>query len=497
MRFVLLAALLVASTVSGQTCEEQCFMACVISSQEVCDRCMESCTPERRRVRPDGPPIDPWLGGYTLPRTIGVIQIAYDLSNRPVTRHMSSLELSDELAANGFSVMKIWMDSFPFDGSGKEFCYIHPRFGYEICDTTPLTWSCDGYYDGGPRTEDVMEFWHKTTMKVIFVRFQRWGYTEGACIPKTFPPYYAIAKKLYQEIGDRDLTVVFTDWEEDWYPWGCPTNYTNENGNYIYPFKYAQDWYSTGCIDQCTYPVVPEDILTGVGQEFIDDCLDDGEGIDECAEQLREMYGVSKPVEECTDYCGRQLVEARYSYLEGEIEQRQTETERARKEAYLELGHRPKLRIMTSVVVNRYPFNQRDHEVESGIKTLAERISGLQHRPDLIGLSYWNKGDDPFETLDWLTSVTGYPARRIYIDEFGSMTTSKQVQRYSEYIPAFWDYGIKIVNIWMWKQTWCATDPDKNLGVWEQKQPCDGKVVFGEPTDGFYELQQLIYNYER
>ena len=77
---------------------------------------------------------------------------------------------------------------------------------------------------------------------------------EGICTPKTFPPYYAIAKKLYQEIGVRDLTVVFTDWEEDWWPWGCVQNSSDSNGNYIYPFEYA--------------PVSVESILT-VGKEGV------------------------------------------------------------------------------------------------------------------------------------------------------------------------------------------------------------------------------------
>jgi hypothetical protein len=118
--------------------------------------------------------------------------------------------------------------------------------------------------------------------------------------------------------------------------------------------------------------------------------------------------------------------------------------------------------------------------------TLAERISGMMHRPDLIGASYWLKSVDPVEVLQWLSDTTGYPPARIYIDEFGA-EQNKQAERFASYIPEFWEFGIKIVNLWMWRQPWC----DNNLGLWKQLQPCSGRVAWGDPTDGYYVAREL------
>jgi hypothetical protein len=105
-------------------------------------------------------------------------------------------------------------------------------------------------------------------------------------------------------------------------------------------------------------------------------------------------------------------------------------------------------------------------------------------------LSYWSKGADPVETLDWLRDVTKYPARRIYIDELGA-DESGQAKRFADYISAFREWGITgPICIWLWKQTWC--DPQFNRGLWQQAQPCVGKPVFTDPTAGYYELQNIM-----
>jgi hypothetical protein len=244
--------------------------------------------------------------------------------------------------------------------------------------------------------EDMMRFWHEQPLDLLIVRpiWDAWaGFDELGYI-NVAGDYYDVARRLYREIGYRNMVIILTDWEQDH-----------------------------------LYRVYPQHTI--------------------------QM-----------------------------IEQRQAGVERARREAFLELGHRPNLRVMHAVILNTVPNNGG----EEG-KMLTERISGLSVRPDLLGISYWMTSKDPVETLNWVREKTGYPARRIYIDEVGA-DEQNQVQRFEDYIPAFRAWGIKgPIAVWLWKQTWC--DPAHQRGLWKQAQPCRGKPVFTEPTDGMIRLEEL------
>jgi hypothetical protein len=233
----------------------------------------------------------------------------------------------------------------------------------------------------------------------------------------------------------------------------------------IRPYSQAWTWTATG--DNCGV-VCPEMALVDYYA---------------LAKRLYKDYWWDDKVIIITDWEQDWVYESPYKdFLLRIVQQRQLDVERARREAYLELHRRPTLRVYHAIIVNRYPNNNPD-----GIPTLAEEIPYMESKPDFIGLSYWSKGYDPRETLDWLRETTGYPPYRIYIDELGA-PENQQVQRYSEYIPVLWDWGVRLICIWNWKTTWCDSN---NMGLWKQVQPCNGKVVFGEPTDGYYELQRL------
>jgi hypothetical protein len=349
------------------------------------------------RIAPSGAPYDPFAGTYLLPKTIGVTQLAFEPEpvGRRATSHMTAYELLDEVAPLGFGALKIWLDAVPFDGMG-EWCF-STYYGAEHC----ADFTTEGL--------ELERFWRSVPDGMaIFLRPQSIAWTwfhENPCIDgdgagpqMALADYYAISKRLFELIGDHNIQVILTDWEQDWI--SCH----EESG----------------------------------GQPF-----------------LRRI-----------------------------IEQRQRDVERARREAYLERGYRPKLEIYHAVIVNKFPVNAPDWPYPY----LAEVIPTLEHRPDFIGLSYWSKGSDPRVTLDWIRDVTGYPPHRIYIDEFGA-DEDRQAERFAEYIPAFWEWGVRVVNIWMWRQTWC--DERCNLGLWKQVQPCAGKVAWGDPTDGYYVIREL------
>ena len=340
------------------------------------------------RMSPIGPTVDPWLGAgnYKLPRTIAPVQLAYELYpiSPRATSHMTSYELLDEIMPQGFGGIKIWMDAIPFEGMG-EWCW-QTYYGFEHCADYSL-----------PGVE-MERFWLSIPEgSVIVLRPQAMNWTwwdDGPAM--ALADYYAISKKLYELIGERDVTIILTDWEQDW-------------------------------------------IIDRGYQDFL----------------MRIL------------------------------EQRQEDVERARKEAFLERGYRPNLRIMHAAIVNKTPINAPDWPHPY----LADLIPGLKRSPDLVGISYWMQGSDPVEVLEWVREATGYPKHRMYIDEFGGKE-DRQAQRFSEYIPVFWEYGIDLVCIWMYKQTWC--DEKSQLGIWRQAQPCAGKVVFTEPTDGYWILMDLL-----
>ena len=274
MRLFLAAAMLMASTSYGQIlrpvaeCTPSQLLYCDIFQIDPCP-----CgTIEFVRVRPSGPPRDPWAGSYMLPKTIGVIQLAYEPEpvQPPRTAHMTSYELLDEVAPYGFGALKLWMDAIPFEGMG-EWCW-QTDWGQEICE------DYDTFLD--------MELFWKSIPDgmVIFLRPESpaWTwYQENPCIDgdgnapqMALADYYAISMRLYELVGDHNIQVVFTDWEQDWIS-----------------------------------------------------CHSDGEAQD---------------------------------FLVRIIEQRQQDVERARRDQWLSIGHRPKLEIYHAVVVNKYPNNAPD-----------------------------------------------------------------------------------------------------------------------------------------
>lgn len=374
------------------TCPDPNSMTCQLFPH-ACEDCTEEPLDIYRIAPISGAPFDPHVMDYSLKRQVGVVQLAHEKYpvNDEILSHMTNYDLAWEVSEYGFKALKVWMKTSPFNGMG-DWCW-STYYGVELC-------SDEESFD----TENMYDFWARTPIDTYVIRpiDERWTWEEHNECTDLYGPqmaladYYSIAKRLYDEIGWRDVTVILGDWEQDW-------------------------------------------IICAGYEEFLLDI----------------------------------------------IEQRQVDIERAREEAFLERGYLPKLRVFHSVVVNKYPDNTPESDPPRD--RLAELISDMKHKPDFIGLSYWRHGYDPVDTLNWLVEITGYPRSRIYIDEFGS-DEWEQPERFSSYIPVFWDWGVRLVNVWMWKTTWCDS---KNKGLWQQEQPCSGKVTFGEPTAGLSVLQEL------
>lgn len=366
-----------------------------------CQMWPDTCTQgEFVRVKPEGPPLDSFAGGYSLPKGIAVTQVAHeDVPWRASALAKSSnLDFAWDAFRHGFDAIKLWVEEDPFNCGGP--WHWHTLNGRPM--TTGAGSEC---YDGPDECdgEDMMRFWREVPQRLLIVRpfWYAWSFEsvndDMILTHDDDADFYAIAKKLYEIIGDRDMVVVLTGWEQD------------------HMYKY--------------YPFQTLRILN----------------------------------------------------------HRQEGVKRARKEAYLELGHQPRLRVYHAAIVNSF--------VPTGAEpgsTLTEQIPLLEHRPDFIGVSYWKRGIDPMETINWITGVTHYPVNRIYIDEFGG-DIEEQGERFGAYLPVFFDNGIDVVAAWLWKQGWC--DPEHNRGLWAQAEPCMGTPVFTEPSPGYYELRRLRWTY--
>jgi len=271
--------------------------------------------------------------------------------------------------------------------------------------------------------EDMAWFWQHVNAHQVFVRFHAWQITDGGgCRILENAPLFHIIRRLYEYAWWRDLVVVFVPWEQDWYLTGC------------HPCE---------------------------GQES---CCPDG---GECSwEEKRRQY---------LD---------RLEWLVAFESERQRTVELVREEMRRKYPT-ANLRILHAMTVNRFK-GHNEVEWAADLPTLAERIGQMvespdEHEPDLVGISYWLEGVDPVPVLDWLASVTHYPKYRFFVDEIGARE-HRQVQRFEDYIPAFWDWGIRTVMVWVYRQNW-VYPPDENYGLYRED---------GAPTDGLVRLQSLL-----
>lgn len=156
--------------------------------------------------RRGSPTTDP-LVNYYVPRSVGVAQVLYDLSEPEMTRHFSTAELLNELASYGIRIAKLWISTDPFDGAWY--------------------WGGEDYNMGShtfdPVYEDMDFVWRDTRFDAFVVRFvniawtaSSWTRDSGAYGIQWSPePTYEIAKKMLRRYGDIPITVILTNWEGD------------------------------------------------------------------------------------------------------------------------------------------------------------------------------------------------------------------------------------------------------------------------------------------
>jgi hypothetical protein len=417
-------------TCSQEYIDSECAWICQFGSEEQCQTCHESIECPIRRVAVRRPPIDRNLRSYRLPVSVGVTQLAYDLNwehwNSPVPHpyaRWTTEELLDDIASHGFNAVKIWFKGDPLDGMG-EWCWSPPAWDEE---ERGGPFSC-AFGDYG--LEDMAAVWSHPAIEVYTMRFisEAWSIREhNARGPNDRPqnsgitfanePSYHLARALLEKIGHLPKVIVFADWETDWHARGQNSRGYDDEGNMLFPWDDAGDWWSDECWDSYSY------------QE-----------------------------------CGEMLVAERWSYVLRSIQRRQAGIEAARAEFPRSL-----LRVLHALIVNRYPGNIK--ETDLGYH-LVEHIDELEYRPDLIALSFWDRETSIRDALRWIHEQTGYPYERITVDEFGEWRDKDQFERIWNEGRQARCLGVRNLNVWMWKQTWCGTKPpnyeNRQHGLFEQ-----------------------------
>ena len=417
---------------------------------DACQQCWDECGlipgPPFVRRRPFGPYMDPGVN-YILPRLMGVTQLAYDsFYDKPVLQHWTTKELLDDLDDHNIRAVKLWFRGNPFDGSGS-WSWVEP-------------W---GVQQGPMGSDDILAedmglVWQHPNIDVYTVRFinDAWSIDEQGCGTDLAPvfsnePTYEIAKGLFQRYGNLPKTIIINNWEADWGVKGRLCRGLNDDGLWEYPWNDAGEWWSTVCIgDMVADGIAPEAAYMA---------------------------------------CGDALIDQRIGWVAKSIERRQRGIQRARRE----FPH-ARLRILGAVTVNHGPWNESPDD--PGITTVTELIPFLDPQPDLIGLSFWGTGSHITDALDWVQGITRYPRIRFFVDELGARSDAQQDTRIATESNLARCWGVRLINIWMWKQTWCGHVTDNGShryeGIFYQAQPCAGKVIFDGPRPGYWALRDLI-----
>lgn len=400
-------------------------------------------------------------GEYCMEKRVAVSQTAYELEPiRPgVLAHWSTAELFDQLAEHNIKAVRLHYRGNPFDGMG------------------PWEWSPTSYAVDPPLVmtdlgaEDMYQVWTHPDIDTIVIRFTSpaWATYESGCIgPQgtifSDAPYYEIAFNLLKWFGDQDKHIILADWEADWQirGWGC--DHYLEDGSHVYPFDDSQPWYSTTCIDKC---------------------LENLENNPNSSTDCRLWGDCSADAHVCTNDCGDLLWADRAEWVREQTKRRQRAVREAR-----EAFPNALLRVEYGAIGNFYPSRSS----RSG-PTMFEMIGEMDEKPDRVGLSFWHLSrvdDEPavlIQTLDWVEEVTGLPRHRIFIDEFGSNDPDVQFDRIYNLGRAAFEWGVPLASVWLWKQSWCS---DTHFGIWNQCQPCEGKVTWCTARGGMQAVKRLL-----
>ncbi len=320
--------------------------------------------------------------------------------------------------------------------------------------------------------EDMREVWGHPQINTFVVIFTDPAYAnwEPGCqsvrnISWPNEPTYEIATFLYEHFGHLDKTIIIANPETDnlWRGYDCVEPTEAYFDSFWGPDR-QEECFSTKTLEECVY----------------------------------------------------ELSMARFDYTRMQIEKRQIAVERARAE-----NPDAALRIYTSMTIN--VFTPERAEKGKYLGKFALRDMEFEHDPDFIGASVWDgAGISVAEAIRQVRYYTGYPAKRIFLDQAGASEKRPGRQYpviYARVEDAF-NSGVNLALVWMWRQTWhhfndtedskglwlttTTTNPKwsfekalipLNKGMWNWITT-EGWVEWGEPTSGLGAIYDLNRRWE-
>jgi hypothetical protein len=251
---------------------------------------------------------------------------------------------------------------------------------------------------------DMTRVFENPGLDLVVIRPMQHSFSEKDCEGKDAATWEGgdwgeYAEAIYQKFGHISKVVILTNWEGDWQLWGPK------------------------CRELHECPV--GSIWPGAYKRLYAECGDDLD----C--KVRVCNRVRR---------GRAL------YLRQLFEERQIGIEEARN---ANLG--AKLRIYHAITVNHT-------EDTPQINVSRDVIPKLDEKPDLVGLSHWDKDQTIIEALDYIRSHVGCPRNRIFLTEIGAPVGDTQgVEIYDRTSDAF-RWGVAAAFVWVWKQHWDGKD---------------------------------------
>jgi len=393
------------------------------------------CRPPQRVALPQRPvpTTDPTLD-YTLPRTVGVAQIAYDAAwpyGNGQLNHFTTGELFDELAGHGIRAVRLWLSADYWEGIE------HP--------TNPLLYT---YPDYPIMYEDMNRVWAHPQIDVIVVIFlspahSDWeeGCRGGQNVAWANEPTYKIADFLFRHFGHLDKTIIFANPETD------------------------NQWRGFDCVEPWEFNF---ETMALVGPE-------------PCTE------------EETIEACVYRHAMARMDLAQRKIEARQIAIEQARAE-----HPGATLRILNSMTVHVFTpeqaegkylgkFALRDMKFEHDPDIIGASVWGGGD-VDVANAIWQIRKYTGYPAERIFIDQVGA----------NETWHGKQYQVLMDRIPQAFDAGVNLAMVWMWRMTWHHfgdAERPRNKGMFEWLTT-EGRVEWGAPNSGLEAIYELNEIYE-
>ncbi|MBR9703120.1 hypothetical protein GOV10_03730 [Candidatus Woesearchaeota archaeon] len=285
-------------------------------------------------------------------------------------------------------------------------------------------------------SDDIRQVFDNPDLELIVMRplhgAEREEIADCYFLPFAYHDYGEIAEKLYENYGDRDVTVVLSNWETDNQVFGGTCNL-------LVDCEQSGSKASRNKVD--TYPFFEK--------------------------EMSDPYSLKdlEVSEVCEDY----VLNTRIPFIKNLLEERQRGINAAR-------ARHPdaKLRVYGAVEVTTRGLGTRIPDYDW--YALRNLVPDLDPQPDVISLSYWSRHKVSIEeAIQEIKFHTGFPSNRIYIGEIGTEEKNPGDQYeviYENFNRACSNEDVCAGFAWLWLQGW----PGKDLGLWVKDEN-------GRPTD--------------